>query len=158
MYPECLLSTTKIQNNVLLTTAIIWYNYDQMQVLSWVVYICWFSIVNWILLKRYFNFCVFFSIIIIFVFSLHGRYLEVMGARKNRAHKRDTRGGTREHLPKRPTKIICRPQSNYLAAAAWSVKNIWQKTIDVTQARRAKVLYIYILGLSEVNISKVIWF
>ena len=72
MYPECLLSTTKIQNNVLLTTAIIWYNYDQMQVLSWVVYICWFSISNWILLKRDFNFHVFFffPIIILLFLSL----------------------------------------------------------------------------------------
>lgn len=118
-----------------------------------------FSKVNWILLKCYFNFRVFFfPVIIIFVFSLHGRHLEVMGARKNRAHERDTRRGTREHLPERPTKIICRSQSNYQAATAWSVKNVWQETIDFAQAKRAKVFYIYILGLSDVNISKVIWF
>ena len=43
--------------------------------------------------------------------------MEVMGAGKNRARERD-RQGEREHLQERPMKIVTRPKSNYLAAAA----------------------------------------
>ena len=39
----------------------------------------------------------------------------MMGVRKNGAREGDTRG-ERERLPKKPTKIVSRPLSNYLAA------------------------------------------
>ena len=43
-----------------------------------------------------------------------------MGIEKTGAHERDMRG-EREHLPERPMKIVSRPLSNYLAAAARAV-------------------------------------
>ena len=52
----------------------------------------------------------------------------------------------RERLPKKPMKIVSCPLSNYLAAAARSVKS-FDKTTDLAQTKVAKALYIYIFGL-----------
>ena len=54
--------------------------------------------------------------------------LKVMGERKNGTREGDTRG-ERERLPGRTMKIVSRPLSNYLAAAAWSVKNFDTKRL-----------------------------
>jgi len=51
-----------------------------------------------------------------------------MGEGKNGTREEDTRG-ERERLPGRTMKIVSRPLSNYLAAAAWSVKNFDKKRL-----------------------------
>ena len=62
---------------------------------------------------------------------------ERMGAREE-----DT-WGERERLPGRPTKIVSRPQSNYLEAAMWSVKNFDRKQLTShKQSVPLKALYI----------------
>ena len=79
---------------------------------------------------------------------------ERMGAREE-----DT-WGERERLPGRPTKIVSRPQSNYLEAAMWSVKNFDRKQLTPhKQSVPPKGVVHFILGLniSVIKISWVIW-
>ena len=60
--------------------------------------------------------------------------------------------GEREHLSGRPTKIVCCPQSNYLAAAAQKMNDLALKKVY-----RQKALYIIFILSVNMFVIKISW-